>query len=143
MPARNPKYGNASDGYSANPATRRVRARVARLDPDQREAHRVYSREYTALWQATKRFARRDEYKSALIPERRRMLLKHLRGIIERRFVTIAFQALPTRISNEHQLTTFTYAAAKLARRSTESNQKLSSRTNSRRRLPSCDKMES
>lgn len=87
MPPKTSKYGKGPDGYSTNPATRRVRARIAKFDPEQREAHRIYTREYTALWQACNRFARRDEYKRAPVKQRRQMLLNHLRGIIEKRFV--------------------------------------------------------
>lgn len=83
------KHQKGPDGYSTNPATRRVRARIANLDPQQLEDHRIYQREYNALYQAMNRVARRPEYKSREVQARRMMLLEYLDGIMEKRYVSI------------------------------------------------------
>lgn len=77
------------DGYSINPSTRRVRSRIANLTPEKLEQHRVYSREYGALFQACNRRSRHDDYRVANADERRRMLVIALEKIIERRQVPL------------------------------------------------------
>lgn len=83
MPLRTTVLGE--DGYSTNPSTRRVRNRIANFTPEKLEQHRVYSREYGALFQACNRRSRHEDYKEADPDERRRMLVIALEKIIERR----------------------------------------------------------
>lgn len=85
MPPRHSVVG--PDGYSINPSTRRVRNRLANLPPDKLEEHKVYSREYGALFQACIRQARRADYKAACIDERRLILMAALEKILENRYV--------------------------------------------------------